>query len=192
MLADGHDRGGCQPRRFVGVATAAAVRSFEDFYAAEYAGVVRLAVALTARMDVAEEVAQESFVAAYRRWSQVATLDDPAGWVRRVATNRCVSSGRRYVTELRLLVRLRHQRTSWSEHEEVVDEELWAVVRSLPRRQAQVVALTFVEDRSVADIAALLGCGEETVRTHLRRGRQGVARRLGLHDRTEDGGVRDG
>ena len=192
MLADGHYQGGCQPRRLAVVATAVAVRSFEDFYAAEYAGVVRLAVALTGRTDVAEEVAQESFVAAYRRWSRVATLDDPAGWVRRVATNRCVSSGRRYVTELRLLVRLRHQRTSSSEHEQVVDDELWAVVRSLPRRQAQVVALTFVEDRSVADIAALLGCGEETVRTHLRRGRQAVARRLGLHDQTKDGGDRDG
>lgn len=168
------------------------MRSFEDFYAAEYPGVVRLAVALTGRTDVAEELAQESFVAAYRRWSRVATLDDPAGWVRRVVSNRCVSSGRRYVTELRLLVRLRHQRPSHLDDEPVTDEELWAVVRGLPRRQAQVVALTFVEDRSVADIAGLLGCGEETVRTHLRRGRQAVSQRLGLDRQVEDGGDRDG
>lgn len=192
VLADGHDRDRCRPPPLVTVATASAVRSFEDFYAAEYAGVVRLAVALTGRTDVAEEVTQESFVAAYRRWERVATLDDPAGWVRRVATNRCVSSGRRYVTELRLLVRLRHQRPPHFDDEPVIDEELWAVVRSLPRRQAQVVALTFVEDRSVAEIAGLLGCGEETVRTHLRRGRHAVAQRLGLHRQVEDGGDQDG
>lgn len=171
---------------------ASAVRSFEDFYAAEYAGVVRLAVALTGRTDLAEELAQESFVAAYRRWSRVAGLDDPAGWVRRVAANRCVSSGRRYVTELRLLTRLRQQRHADQGHEYMADDELWTAVRDLPRRQAQVLALTFAEDRSVADIAALLGCGEETVRTHLRRGRQAVAERLGLSDRDEERGDRDG
>jgi RNA polymerase sigma factor (sigma-70 family) len=191
VLADGHDQEGCRPLRHPGAPSASAVTSFEDFYAAEYAGVVRLAVALTGRADVAEELAQESFVAAYRRWSRVAMLDDPAGWVRRVVTNRCVSSGRRYVTELRLLVRLRHQRPSEIDHEPI-DDELWAAVRSLPRRQAQVVALIFVEDRSVADIARLLGCGEETVRTHLRRGRQAVAQRLGLHSQVEDEGDRDG
>ena len=180
VLGDGH------------LATAWAVRSFEDFYAAEYSGVVRLAVALTGRTDVAEELAQESFVAAYRRWSRVSGLEDPAGWVRRVATNRCVSSGRRYVTELRLLTRLGQERPAVSGGDQVVDDELWTVVRGLPRRQAQVLALAFVEDRSVADIAGLLGCGEETVRTHLRRGRHAVAQRLGLDCRGEDGGDRDG
>ena len=160
------------------LASAVAVMSFDDFYVAEYAGVVRLAVALTGRRDVAEELAQESFVAAYRRWSRVSTLEDPAGWVRRVATNRCVSSGRRYVTELRLLARLGHEPTR-SVDDCPPDDQLWAIVRGLPPRQAQVLVLTYLEDRSVADIAMVLGCGEETVRTHLRRGRQAVARRLG-------------
>jgi RNA polymerase sigma-70 factor (ECF subfamily) len=168
------------------------VRSFDEFYAAEYAGVVRLAVALTGRRDVAEELAQESFVAAYRRWSRVSTLNNPAGWVRRVATNRCVSSGRRYVTELRLLTRLRQERAVSPRSDHVQDDELWAVVRSLPRRQAQVLALAFVEERSVTDIAELLGCGQETVRTHLRRGRHAVAQRLGLESPGEEEGGRRG
>jgi RNA polymerase sigma-70 factor (ECF subfamily) len=166
--------------------------SFDEFYAAEYAGVVRLAVALTGRRDVAEELAQESFVAAYRRWSRVSTLNNPAGWVRRVATNRCVSSGRRYVTELRLLTRLRQERAVSPRSDHVQDDKLWAVVRSLPRRQAQVLALAFVEERSVADIAELLGCGQETVRTHLRRGRHAVAQRLGLESPGEEEGGRRG
>ena len=80
--------------------------SFDDFYADEYTEVVRLAVMLTGRADVAEELAQDAFVAAYRRWSRVSRYDDPAGWVRRVVTNRCISSGRRYVAELRSVARL--------------------------------------------------------------------------------------
>lgn len=167
---------------------ALAVRSFEEFYVAEYAGVVRLAAAMTGRRDVAEELAQESFVVAYRRWSRVSSLDDPGAWVRRVVANRCVSSGRRYVTELGMLARLRRERPRSLDDDGLGDDELWAVVRSLPRRQAQVLALAFVEDRSVADIAQILGCGEETVRTHLRRGRRAVGERLGVGAEDDLGG----
>lgn len=155
-------------------------RSFAEFYADEYAAVVRLAFVLTGRGDLAEELAQEAFVAAYRRWPEVSRMDEPAGWVRRVATNRCISSGRRHVTELRLVARLRQTRDPVAPDMDV-DDELWSVLRSLPPRQAQVLALAFVEDRSVAEIAQILGCGQETVRTHLRRGRLAAARKLGLH-----------
>jgi RNA polymerase sigma-70 factor (ECF subfamily) len=165
-------------------------RSFETFYEAEYPAVLRLAVALTGRVDVAEELAQDAFQAAYRRWDRVAGLDAPGAWIRRVATNRCVSSGRRHLTELRLLARLRTQRPADGPSAATPDEDLWRAVRALPRRQAQVLALAFVEDRSVADIASILGCGEETVRTHLRRGRLRVATLLGLDepDHRDEGG----
>jgi RNA polymerase sigma-70 factor (ECF subfamily) len=53
-------------------------------------------------------------------------------------------------------------------------------VRRLPRRQRQVIALTLLEDRSISETAEILGCGEETVRTHLRRGRRALAATLGL------------
>jgi RNA polymerase sigma-70 factor, ECF subfamily len=164
---------------------------FEAFYRAEYGGLVRLAFVLTGRRDLAEELAQEGFVAAHRRWDRVSALEDPGGWVRRVVTNRCISSGRRHLTELRLLARLRRERAAPTELAPA-DDELWRAVRDLPARQAQVLALVFLEDRSVADVAGILGCGQDTVRTHLRRGRLALAERLELAndaDRKED---RDG
>lgn len=154
-------------------------RSFDHFYEDQYASVVRLAVVLTGRRDLGEELAQDGFLAAFDRWNAVGGFDDPGAWVRRVVTNRCVSSGRRHVTEQRLLARLRGRRLD-IDPPASADDELWALVRALPKRQAQVLALAFVEDRSVADIAEILGCGQETVRTHLRRGRLTVAERLGL------------
>ena len=63
-----------------------------------------------------------------------------------------------------------------------MDEALWAAVRALPRRQRQVVALRFVEDRSIGDIASIVGCDEPTVRTHLRRGRLAVAATLEIDE----------
>lgn len=150
---------------------------FEAFYRREYSGVVRLAFTLTGRLDVAEELAQDSFLACHRRWDRISGYDDPAAWVRRVTTNRCISSGRRHVTELRLMVRLRRERAAETTLSEP-SERLWNAVRSLPKRQAQVVALAFAEDLDVRTIAATLGIGEESVRTHLRRGRIAVAARL--------------
>lgn len=151
--------------------------AFEVFYRREYAGVVRLAFTLTGRVDVAEELAQDGFLACHRGWDRISHFDDPAAWVRRVVTNRCISSGRRHVTELRLLAKLGRQRPVAASSSES-SERLWEAVRQLPKRQGQVLALAFVEDLDVTAIAATLGIGEETVRTHLRRGRTAIAARL--------------
>ena len=62
---------------------------------------------------------------------------------------------------------------------------MWRAIRSLPRRQAQVIALVYLEDRSLAQAAAILGCGEETAKTHLRRAKASLAKRLGI-DRLEE------
>jgi RNA polymerase sigma-70 factor, ECF subfamily len=58
-------------------------------------------------------------------------------------------------------------------------------VRALPRRQAQVVALHYLEDRPVAEIADALGIASGTVKKHLHDGRRELARRLEL----EEGGA---
>ena len=40
------------------------------------------------------------------------------------------------------------------------DAQVWRAVRALPRRQAQVIALRYVADASVAEIAQTLGLAE--------------------------------
>jgi RNA polymerase sigma-70 factor, ECF subfamily len=158
-------------------AYAQADTAFDAFYVAEYPSVVRLLVALCGRRDVAEELTQDAFVAAHQRWHNVGTYERPGAWVRRVAMNRALSSLRRRTTEARLLVRLGRERERLIEMP-TNESELWQAVRALPARQAQVIALTFLEDRSVAEVAELLGCDENTVRTHLRRARESLASKL--------------
>ena len=62
----------------------------------------------------------------------------------------------------------------------VDDTEFWRAVRSLPRRQAQVIALHYLEDRSVLEVAKILEIAEGTVKKHLHDGRLALVRRLGL------------
>ncbi len=50
---------------------------FEEFYRREWRDVVGLGFVLTGDRWVAEELAQEGFIAACRRWNQVADMDKP-------------------------------------------------------------------------------------------------------------------
>lgn len=152
--------------------------SFDAFYSVEYGALVALAHALTGSRAHAEDIAQEAMLAAYRRWDDVVLLDAPAGWVRRVCANISTSFVRRRVVEARAAVRLRSRRTDVTELEDD-DAEFWAVVRRLPRRQMQCVALRYVCGYTVDEIAALLGCADGTVKAHLARARSTLAQRLG-------------
>ena len=89
-----------------------------------------------------------------------------------------MSAVRRRVSEAKALTRLGARR--------VLPDELppdsagfWRAVRRLPRRQAQAVALHYLEDRSLLDVAKVLGCAEGTVKTHLHRARLALADDLG-------------
>src|SRR5438876_9131505 len=79
---------------------------FDDLYRQEYAAVVRLAFALTGRLGLAEEMAQDAFLSAYRAWDRIGHYENPGAWLRRVVTNRGVSAWRRALTEARLVARL--------------------------------------------------------------------------------------
>jgi len=155
--------------------------SFPAFYEAEYRGMVRLAVAVVGRRDVAEELVQDAFVTLHGRWDQVSKYASPEGWLRRVVINRSMSALRRRAVEVRLLGRLSRLRERHSELP-AVEGEIWQSVAALPKRQAQVIALMFVDDLTVTEIATVLECEENTVRTHLRRARQSLAARLGVED----------
>jgi RNA polymerase sigma-70 factor (ECF subfamily) len=151
---------------------------FETFYRHQYPSVVRLAYSLCGSMSVAEELAQEGFMTAHRRWQRVEGFDRPDLWVRRVVINRSISYRRREASERKAFQRIRDR---WREHVEqvVADEEVWAALRELSPRQAEVLALFYVEDQPLSAVAEILGLGEETVKTHLKRGRAAMAARLG-------------
>jgi RNA polymerase sigma-70 factor (ECF subfamily) len=144
---------------------------FDAFYRREYPAVVALAYALCGRGNVAEDIAQEAFVVAQQRWARVSDYDKPAAYVRRVVANMAVSQRRRLAAEGRAMGRLA-VRTGWAEPDIAIpDPDFWRAVRSLPRRQAQVLALYYLEDRPADDIGDILGCSASTVRVHLHRGR---------------------
>jgi RNA polymerase sigma-70 factor (ECF subfamily) len=155
-----------------------ALADFESFYRTEYRPVVGLAYALSGSRVAAEDIAQDAFLAAHKQWDKVAFYDKPEAWVRRVVSNLSVSFFRTRVREASALARLKAPGRYLPELP-ADDAAFWKTVRSLPRRQAQSLALHYLEDRPVAEISEILGCSESTVKVHLHKGRTALARKLG-------------
>ena len=84
----------------------AAVPAFDQLYRSDYRRLVALAYGLSGSRTAAEELAQEAFLAAHRRWDEIGAYDDPSAWLRRVVVNRSVSLLRRRVAEGLALARL--------------------------------------------------------------------------------------
>ena len=150
---------------------------FQVFYAREFRPVVGLAYVLLGSRSGAEDVTQEAFVAALRAWDRVGGFADPGAWVRRVVANRSVSWFRRRVAEGKALMRLGRLDGQTVEIDAEA-RELWDEVRRLPRRQAQAIALHYLDQRKIPEIGLILGCSENTVKTHLQRGRETLGQRL--------------
>jgi RNA polymerase sigma factor (sigma-70 family) len=148
---------------------------FEAFYLREYAAVVRLAYALSGSRLAAEDIAQDAFLGAFRDWEHI---QHPSGWVRKVAVRRAGRTVRRRLLEAGALARMLAGRGPAVAELPEQDAEVWRAVRALPRRQAQVIALRYVADAPVAEIAQTLGLAEGTVKAQLHRARQTLAARL--------------
>jgi RNA polymerase sigma-70 factor, ECF subfamily len=157
-----------------------AVEPFDEFYLREYPATVTLAWALSGSRWVAEELAQEAFLAAWRQWPRIGGYEQPAAWVRRVVANLATSTIRRRLAEARAVVRMTAGRPVAMPEPSAATAEVWRAVRALPRRQAQVLTLHYLLGCSVGEIAAILDRSERTVKLHLHNGRVGVGRRLGL------------
>ncbi len=145
--------------------------SFDDLYRREYTAMVRLAYALVGRRDVAEEIVQDAFLEAHRRWNRLSTYDRPGAWIRRVVLQSCSRRRHRVRRDETLIGRIGRQPNVAAAQYDPPDPELLNAIRSLPKRQAHVLALIAVDDCSFADAAKILGCSDETARTHMRRAR---------------------
>lgn len=158
---------------------------FDVFYREEYLSVVSLVYALSGSAWAAEDIAQESFLRAHNDWARVEQMSSPSGWVRRVAMNLAMSRFRRLRSEAAM--RLRLAPTSVQVEATSGDHDaFWSEVRRLPARQAQAIALRYVDELSVAEIGEVLKVAEGTVKALLHQGRTRLARQLAAKGWVDD------
>lgn len=158
-----------------------AVPSFEALFVAEYPKMVALAAAVSGSRSHAEDIAQEAMSRLNRRWAQVQGYDKPGAWLRRTTINLALSQRRRLVAEAKAVLRLGRPDPELPPAEPA-DQAVWDAVAQLPGNQRAAVALHFLEDRSVVEIADILDIAPSTARVHLHRARQTLRDRLEQED----------
>ncbi|MDH4168444.1 MAG: sigma-70 family RNA polymerase sigma factor [Acidimicrobiia bacterium] len=153
---------------------------FDSFYRKEFPAMVALAASVGAGTAIAEDVAQEAMVKAHRNWAKISSYDNPGAWVRRVTINLATSTARRRATEVKAKLRLRRRARPPMAAASPIAEPIWAAVAQLPRQQRAAIALYYLEDRPVAEIAEILECAPATAKVHLHRARTHLAEVLRL------------
>ena len=150
--------------------------TFAAFYDATWRRTVACAYGMTADLGAAEDLAQEAYCRAWRRWRKLGEYDDAGAWVRLVATRLAVSRWRRSRTSSDHLARSRGPAPVDPPSETTV--LLVAALRQLPEDQRRAVVLHHLGDLPVATIAGIEGCPEGTVKARLSRGRAALAELL--------------
>ncbi|HEV7523635.1 MAG TPA: sigma-70 family RNA polymerase sigma factor [Acidimicrobiia bacterium] len=146
---------------------------FADLYAAEYP---RLSRSLRAIDEDAADAVQEAFVQALLRWRRVGELEDPVGWVRRVAVHRLLNVRRSRARAAAATARM-VAGTTGARSEDRVD--VLRAVRRLPRQQRVAVALYYGADLSVGQVSDAMGIATGTVKAHLHAARDALRELLG-------------
>jgi RNA polymerase sigma-70 factor (sigma-E family) len=155
-----------------GAVPASADEAVAVLYASHWSPLVRLATLLTRDASVAEEVVQDAFVALHRRWGH---LDDPGaahGYLRSSVVNGSRSALRHRSVQERYRQPGPPEPAGPEERAVRSDEDarVMAALRTLSRRQQEVLVLRYYADLSEHDIAATLGMTRGAVKSHAHRG----------------------
>jgi RNA polymerase sigma-70 factor (sigma-E family) len=150
---------------------------FDAFYIAAVRPVVLYLYAACGDRSDAQDIAQEAFARAWQHWSKVSRYDDPEAWVRRVAWRLMVNRWRGVRRWLAARARLGPpvEVTGGPSPDRVA---VAGALQQLPRAQRQVIALHYLLDMGVQEIAATTGVPAGTVKARLSRARTALGRLL--------------
>jgi RNA polymerase sigma-70 factor (sigma-E family) len=148
---------------------------FEEFAAADTPRLLRIARVLTGNDHDAADLVQDCLSRMGVRWGNPRTISNPHAYARATLVNLNISRIRRFSREL-LMHNVPEQETSSSSSSDGLDPWLDVALKRLPRRQRAAVALAYLEDRSVTEIAEAIGCSVSAAKTHLARGRAALQR----------------
>lgn len=154
---------------------------FERFFRGHFATAVRIANAVVRDPHLAEDVAQEAFIATSRRFPELQRAENAAGWlhaaVAHLALNELRGQRRR---EGRLHHHTGPSRADGPEEAAVASEEgerVRSALRRLPRHSATVLVLRY-SGLAYGEVAEAMGVKANQVGTMLRRAERALRKEV--------------
>src|SRR5262249_50063800 len=135
----------------------------------------RVAYSVLRQREDAEDVAQEAFAKAYRRFAQLRDRDRFRSWLVRMtwrlAIDRQRGDRRRVARELAAESADAPNAADVAEERERADR-LWAAIDTLPEKLRVAIVLANIEGHDMAEVATLIGVPAGTVKSRLFLARQ--------------------
>jgi RNA polymerase sigma factor (sigma-70 family) len=150
------------------------VPPFQDFVEANRRTVYRF-LAVAVGPHEADDVFQETFLAALRAYPRLANGNALDRWVLRIASRKAIDHHR--AAARRELPTEDVPDLAITDAEP--DDALWDAVSSLPPRQRVAVVHRHVLDRSYAEIADLMDSTEQTARANVYQGLERLRKEIG-------------
>jgi RNA polymerase sigma-70 factor (ECF subfamily) len=148
-------------------------RSFDDFYRGTNVRLVRYGYAMTGDLAEAQDIVQEAYTRAWRHWRTVVGHPAPEAWMRLTISRLATDRWRRISGWRAALHRSGPPEPVGAPSEDTV--VLTAALRRLPANLRQALALHYLFDMSVEQIAQETGSPVGTVKSWLHRGRAELA-----------------
>jgi len=150
---------------------------FEEYVAARGRALERYAFVLTGDRQRSQDLVQIALLKAYRRWRQVARVEHPDAYVRRILTTSYLDWRRRRSSTEQTTGDLPEPSAEASgggdpADQVVLRDEVLRALATLTPHQRAVLVLRHYEGYDDVAIGAVLGCSEVTVRSHATRGAQ--------------------
>ncbi len=159
--------------------------AFERLVPAYRRRVFGLAFSILRDRAAAEDLAQEVFV---KLWQALPRYDGRAQlstWIYAITRNAAVSalrSRRRTVSMTDAAVLAEVEGATAEPATGPADAGLRRQVEALPEKQRQAVTLYYLDERTVGEVAEMMGLPVNTVKTHLHRARASLAAALGVKE----------
>ncbi len=153
---------------------------FEVCFRQHVARLVAIGVATSGDLELARDLAQETFLRLHRQWDRLDDKNHMGGWLTRVMANLLIDHHRSKMSEQRAVERLGSRAATAPSAIDLTLAQWGALVAPLPARQRLIVALHYGEDRPVAEIADLLEISPNTVKSALSKARDALRERGGI------------
>lgn len=152
------------------------VDSFEVAFQDLYPRAIRTVQRLLGVRSQAEDIASEALARAFAEWPSIEHLRHRDAWVLRVAMNLALDSLRRRVPFLRPPAPIDASEVA------TLRVALWAALRSLPKRQREIIVLRFIAGLGDDEVAQSLNISPLTVKKHRTRGLSTLRKKLSIDD----------
>ena len=165
-----------------------AASTFDEFYRGTSRRLVRYAFGLTGDLRDAQDLAHEAYVRCWQHWSKLASYDNGEAWLRLVVTRLATDRWRVKAFRVRRAAALTVEPARAADDGAVLDVVvLVSAMRKLPVDQRRALAMHYLLDMPIGDIAAETGVAVGTVKSWLSRGRTALVEALASEPTTAGG-----